>query len=209
MVGVAESGFQRWLTFGSILVLLLTSAFHFYRGAPADGGVYLLVAAVLILNAKKERLDTEARPGNVSGRPFHRWWLIVVLPLLATVVAFLPIGPWLVIVLLGIGGGIMLLGWRLAPKSGAVVNPRTSSPQLRNTALGMGAVVLFLCFWELWMYFTEHLNPAMESTYPPLTDLVEPAFQSTGTRWLLTLLWMTGCLLMIVPHPGSNGRKRS
>lgn len=208
MAGGGGNSFQRWLTCGSILVLLLTSVFHFYRGSPADGGVYLVLAVALILNGRQESTDAKVQRDRHSSSQFHPWWLIVLLPLLATVAALLPLGAWLVVLLLGTGAGIMILGWRIDPKAEAVSNPRMLGPQHRNTALGLCVVVLFLCFWELWMYFTKHLNPELESIYPPLTDLVEPAFQGMSTRWLLTLLWMTGCALLVVPHPRANGRNR-
>lgn len=200
---------QHWLTVGSILVLLLASAFHFYRGAPSDGAVYLVLGLVLIIAERKPSQGGLPGPKeHIVGRA-HRWWLVVLLPALATASAFAPIGGWLVFLLLGVGLVLMVLGWQNPTHTAQLLlRDPVGSHRRRATAIGLCVVVLFLCFWELWMYFTEHLNPSLENSYPPLTDLLEPAFQSTGTRWLLTLLWMTGCALLIAPRtPKVEGKR--
>ncbi|GAA4371509.1 hypothetical protein GCM10023166_20880 [Paeniglutamicibacter cryotolerans] len=125
----------------------------------------------------------------------RRWaWLLV--PGLATILAFQQPGVGLGVALLVLLGAMLALGWR-NPKPSAV---RASGLRLRRSAWAWAAVVLFLCLWELGMYFTARLDPWEESTHPPLSDLIDPLFLVPSSRWLGTVLWVGACAALVWPR---------
>lgn len=192
---------QNRLTVGSLVVLVLAGGFHLGRGAPIDGVTYLALAAIIFLSERHGRKQPERSglrqwPVLTAAGP----WLWVAVVLLGSALAMLPLGTWLAIVLLALGVLMVLLGWSQPTHRTEWEYARRMA--VRRTSLAWSLVVLYLCAWELGMFFSDHYHPQGTSTYPPLTDLVEPAFQQPFTRWLATVVWLGACALALRARRG-------
>lgn len=201
--GSVGAALQSRLTIGSLVVLVLAGGFHLGRGAPIDGVTYLALAAIIFFSERRGRREPD-RAG------LRQWpmltakgpWLWVAVVLLGTALALVPMGTWLAIVLLALGAVMVLLGWwQPALRAEQDTAHRKA---VRRTSLAWSLVVLYLCVWELGMFFSDHYHPQGASTYPPLTDLVEPAFQQPFTRWLATVIWLCACALILRARRGKE-----
>ncbi|GAA1886700.1 hypothetical protein GCM10009715_36030 [Paeniglutamicibacter psychrophenolicus] len=193
---------QSRLTVGSLVVLVLAGGFHLGRGAPIDGVTYLALAGIIFFSERRGSKEPDRaglrrrRPALTAKGP----WLWAAVVLLGTALAMVPMGNGLAAALLALGAVMVLLGWR---------QPALRSEQdhahrkaVRRTSLAWSLVILYLCAWELGMFFSDHYHPQGASTYPPLTDLVEPAFQQPFTRWLATVIWLGASALVLRARRG-------
>ncbi|RAN74842.1 hypothetical protein B5P43_27575 [Bacillus sp. SRB_336] len=97
-----------------------------------------------------------------------------------------------------VGAAMLLVAWPNPPRP-----PGRPGPRVRRAAYGWAGVVLFLCIWELGTYFIDRFSPGGEAVFPPLTDLLQPLFDSDSSRWIMTALWLVACgsLLRVVRRP--------
>ena len=88
-----------------------------------------------------------------------------------------------------------------APAEAARAEP--APRRLRRAAWCWGAVLLFLCLWELGSYFIDRFVPADATEFPPLTDLLQPLFDGESSRWFMLMLWLFACgaLVRVVRRP--------
>ncbi|MDQ0093219.1 hypothetical protein [Paeniglutamicibacter psychrophenolicus] len=201
--GRVGSAVQSRLTTGSLAVLVLAGGFHLGRGAPVDGATYLALAAIIFISEhqgskQSERSGLRQWPALTATGP----WLWVAVVLLGTALAMLPLGNGLAIALLALGALMVLLAWRQPARRSRSDHVHRNA--VRRTFLAWSLLVLYLCAWELGMFFSDHYHPQGASTYPPLTDLVEPAFQQPFTRWLATVTWLGACALVLRARRGKE-----
>lgn len=190
-------------TAGSLVIFVLSGGFHLGRGAPIDGAAYLALAAAIFFSERRGRKEPErVGPRWTPPVPATGPWIWVAVVFLGTALAMVPMGNWLAIVLLALGAVMVLLGWRQPEHRPSPEHAHRKA--VRRTSLAWSLVVLYLCAWELGMFFSDHYHPQGASTYPPLTDLVEPAFQQPFTRWLATLIWLGGCALVLRARRGKE-----
>ncbi|WP_113716966.1 hypothetical protein [Arthrobacter dokdonensis] len=97
-----------------------------------------------------------------------------------------------------VGAAMLLVAWPNPPRP-----PGRPAPRVRRAAYWWAGVVLFLCIWELGTYFIDRFSPGGEAVFPPLTDLLQPLFDSDSSRWFMTALWLVACgtLLRVVRRP--------
>lgn len=177
----------------------MAGLFHLGRCAPIDGIIYLALAAALAVAGHLEK-----RPRSRPGRRRHRLRtpggtaLGILVVAAATGLALVPVGPVLAVLLLAVGGLMAAAGWPQPVKRQTAARPRGRA--MRRTAYAWSLLVLFLCGWELGMFFDDHFRPAGQADHPPLTDVVEPLFAQPVARWLLTVLWLAGCVLAARAH---------
>lgn len=136
-------------------------------------------------------------------RALPRWfWAAVaaaVGALSLAVVVFAPASSTGIPAVVGLVGAAMLLvAWPNPPRP-----PGRPAPRVRRAAYWWAGVVLFLCIWELGTYFIDRFSPGGEAVFPPLTDLLQPLFDSDSSRWFMTALWLVACgtLLRVVRRP--------
>ena len=120
--------------------------------------------------------------------------------MVGTGLAVVPLGVPLALAVLG--ALMVLVGWKQPMRRPAVACIHRKAA--RRSAYAWSALVLFLCAWELGMFFSDHFQPGGQRTYPPLTDLVEPLFQQPFTRWILAVLWLWCCALVVRPRHGTK-----
>ncbi len=197
----------------------MTAGFHFYRGVPVDGWIFLGAGIVLgadvgVAHARMpEAMSTRWKPIRPGRGPL----LVSVLAGIGAmvVVAVVPPGSPGIPAVLGIVGAAMLvLAWPensqpKGPRERGATRPNRASTShhadvpVRRAAWWWGAVLLFLALWELGSYFTDELDPAEAPAVPPLTDLLQPLFDSDASRWLMMLVWLGACasLLRVARRP--------
>ncbi len=204
-----------------LLILFITAGFHFYRGVPVDGWIFLSAGLVLgadtaFLHVRRQPAHLaagEGRPPRMSGRALV-WTMLAVGVGAAVVVVLAPPGSLGIPAVVGLVGVAMLLvAW---PQSRSPARPRTGdaaqqaggraarepgtgevhahAPKpLRRAAWWWAAVLLFLALWELGNYFADMLDPAGAWAFPPLTDLLQPLFDNDASRWLMMIVWLAAC----------------
>ncbi|WP_125611203.1 hypothetical protein [Specibacter cremeus] len=215
-----------WASAPWIAVLFLTAVFHFYRGVPADGWIYLVVGVLLALDLALDRAFGRARRRGTRAATRHatpvtapyrvsRW-------VVAGAAAFVAAVVWAVVVwepaagtgipfVVPLAGLVMLvLAWpqnipaaqsppslRAAPPPGPATAGSQPRRRVRRAAYLWSGVVLFLCIWELGTYFIDRFVPDGEVTYPQLSDLLGPLFAADSSRWFMTALWLVACAAMV------------
>lgn len=196
-----------WLSTPWIAILLVTGVFHLYRGVPVDALVFLSAGAVLAIDTAV-RHARGRRPGRGAvelraDRTLPRWfWAAVaaaVGALSLAVVVLAPASSTGIPAVVGLVGAAMLLvAWPDPPRP-----PGRPAPRVRRAAYWWAGVVFFLCIWELGTYFIDRFSPGGEARFPPLTDLLQPLFDSDSSRWFMTALWLVACgtLLRVVRRP--------
>lgn len=185
-----------------VAILFITAGFHFHRGVPLDGWIFMGVATVLgidLLTARLYRSPAAGQPGTGPGKqpqvPAVALRLILALAAAgATAVAVLaPLDSPGIAAVVGVLGALLLvLAWPQAARSA-----QGNSKAMQRAAWWWGAVLLFLALWELGSYFTDELDPAVAPAVPPLTDLLQPLFDGAATRWLMVLLWLAACAALL------------
>ncbi len=177
-------------------ILLVTGAFHFYRGAPVDAVVYLAVAAALIVDAL----------GWLRGAPSFR-----LPPTAATIGVSVVLGALLVIsprhgvvdgvVVTGIGLTVLPLAWSGVPR-GTGRRGRTDETAIRRTALAWALLGVGGCLWEVASFLLGLPGPAAEYAHPALSDLLDPFIEWAPGRILFVAAWLAGGIALL-----SRGRR--
>lgn len=173
-----------------VAILTVTGGFHFYRGAPVDGAIFVGAALVLVADAlgwlRFAPLDRERHP---------RTLVLVVLIVVATLVlAIAPLyGGVETAVMVAIGIALMPIVW---PQPG----PSASAPppdSVRRAAIAWSAIAVAGASWEIGSYFLSVPSPEAEFEHPPLSDLIDPLVASPFTRLALIALWLIGGYALI------------
>jgi hypothetical protein len=168
-----------------IAILFLTGVFQFYRGAVADGIVFLAMAAALLVG--------ETGILNRFDRPHWRPRRIVVIIALVIAAAVLVLTPrhgladGVVVVASGVL--VFVVAWPNPPDSDA--QPDAWSTRLTRSAAAWAIIGIAFCIWELGMYFLG-LNAAGRTEFPALSDLLDPILDNPIGRLLAVVAWLAG-----------------
>jgi len=166
-----------------VVILVLTAGFQFYRGAVADGIVFLAMAVALIVDltgifpAFKSR---EWRPSRII--------TVLVLAGAAAVLALTPRhGLPDEIVLIVSGVLVFLVAW----PDHEVAEKEWNARMRRTAALWAGVGIAF-CLWELTMYFLGTYVDSGRNAFPALSDLLDPLLQNPVGRVIFVAAWLLG-----------------
>jgi hypothetical protein len=194
---------SKWLSIPWIAILALTATFHFYRGVPIDGWIFLTLAVALAGDRvrKSRTIRRTVAPEHSNAPTRARMWLVggtlaAVTVLVWAVLLLAPQTSIGVPAVVGMVGVVMLIvAWPDPP----VAAPRAAGQRrrVRRAAYWWSGVVLFLCLWELGTYFIDRFAPTDEGIYPPLTDLLAPLFTDASSRWFMTALWLVACVALL------------
>lgn len=160
--------------------MLLAGGFHFYRGAPVDGCVFVGAGVLAAADARTQRRRPAPQP------PPRK----VVLPAVLTLSVLLAVAPLnsvltgVVLVLLGLAAlGVALAGSDRPPGSGW----RWRRPSA--TGLAWTLIALAACLLELTVYFLGERRDAAEAV-PALSDLLQPLVDGSIWRAVLVAGWL-------------------
>jgi hypothetical protein len=181
------------------IILIITGCFHLFRGAIADGVIFLAVAVALIADGAG---DFRFGRAPAPGRPPR------VVLVLAAAVAGVPLllaplfGIVDLFVLLAVGVATFVIAWpdsSLSPGD----SDAARAPARRRAAVLWAWVALTLCVWELAAYLLGRPSAAAAYAFPPLSDLMDPAVASPFWRITLVVGWLAGgaALLRRGRHP--------
>jgi hypothetical protein len=168
-----------------IAILFLTGVFQFYRGAVADGIVFLAMAAALLVGETGilNRFD------RLYWRP-RRVVVIIALVIAAAVLVLTPrhgLADGAVVVASGVL--VFVVAWPNPPVSDT--QPDAWSTRLTRSALAWAIIGIAFCIWELGMYFLG-LNAAGRTEFPALSDLLDPILDNPIGRLLAVVAWLAG-----------------
>lgn len=167
-------------------ILFLTGAFHFFRGAPVDGVIFLLAGLALTTDAL-----------GLLGRPLTSWRLsarvAVPLGLLAGVIlAAAPrygVADTVTVSLLGL---ILLPAVWPQPDASPADDEQRETAGIRRAGILWSCVGVVGCLWEVLAYFLGLPSVAAEYTHPPLSDLIGPLLDTMPGRAICVALWLLG-----------------
>lgn len=166
-----------------ILILALTGGFQFYRNAIADGTVFLVMAAALIV----AQIPAFRRLSEYRWQP-RRVVVVIALAVAAAVLILTPrhgFADGLVIIASGIL--VFVVAWPNPPTDETADN--TWTPRMRRSALAWAILGIVFCLWELAMYFLG-LGQTGRLQYPALSDLLDPALNNPFERAIFVVLWL-------------------
>ncbi|MCX7522257.1 hypothetical protein OSC27_08200 [Microbacterium sp. STN6] len=174
-------------------ILLLTGGFHFYRGVPADGVIF--VAAGLAVLADSAGLLGAPRSGAVlTGRVAAPVAVVAGL-----VLVFAPrYSPADAVTLAALGVASLVLVWPepagLPTDDGTGVAEQALDTRrsVRRTGVLWSIVGVAGCLWELSAYFLGLPSATAEFAHPPLSDIVGPLLDSVAGRALCVAVWFIG-----------------
>lgn len=177
----------------AIVILGITGLFHFYRGAPVDGVVFLGVCCWLAV--------TETRaPALVVDELDHPWprrsgvWTLVLLTAVLTIAPRYGRVDALVVGLLGIAAVVVA-----ATRGDAAV------PVRRGPAWPYAVVGLVAALNELTAYLLQ-TSPAADWRHPAFSDVMDPVFAWPPSRALLVLIWLAVGLWLLRTMPARAPR---
>ncbi len=184
----ARSGFitrVAWVT-----ILALTAIFHFIRGAPADGAIFLIAALVLALDAfgwvRIAPFDRERHP--------RRLLFVVLIGVAAIVLGLAPLYGGVESV------GVVAIGIALIPMvwpQPRIPTRRARPDAVRRAAIAWSTVAVLGCLWEIGAFFLSRTSPTGVWDFPPLSDLLDPLIASPVTRLALVVAWLAGGYALI------------
>jgi hypothetical protein len=177
-------------------ILGLTSCFQFFRGAPADGAVFLAAALALTLDTLGA-----LRFAHTARMPRR----LVAFSVGAIIVALLTLLPRYSfadgVIIAGIGLTLIPFAWP-NPLVERVRVPGTADPRaeaasawprpLRRAAILWSALGVALCLWELGSFFLGMPSAEAEFAHPPLSDLIGPVLDNPLARAAGAALWLAG-----------------
>jgi hypothetical protein len=174
-----------------IVILILTGGFQFYRGAVADGCVFIAMAVALVLDltgAFPAFRSREWRPSRII--------TVLVLAGAAAVLALTPRhGLPDEIVLIVSGVLVFLVAWPdHEPRSGEAETAAEVfwTARMRRTAALWAGVGIAFCLWELSMYFLGTYVDTGRDAFPALSDLLNPLLQNPVGRVIFVAAWLLG-----------------
>ncbi|MDQ1569505.1 MAG: hypothetical protein QOF79_179 [Actinomycetota bacterium] len=164
--------------------MVLTGSFQFYRGAVADGIVFIALAVALIADSLGWLPRFRARE-----RKLPRLILVLALAVAAAVLALTPrhgIADGIVLAISGIL--VLIVAW---PDQPATSSTRWTRRMARSAYL-WAALGIAVCLWELTMYFLGSFQPTGRTDFPALSDLLDPLLQHPVARILFAAAWLLG-----------------
>ncbi len=172
-----------------IAILVLIGGFQLFRGAITDAAVFLALAVALVA-------DTIGWLPAIRRRESRLPWIVVVIALVvaAAVLVLTPrhgLGDQLVLIASGLL--VLIVVWPSAPSG--TVSPMTA--RLARTAALWAAVGIALCLWELAMYLLGTFLPGGRTSFPALSDLLNPLIDSPAGRIVFVVAWLLGGVALL------------
>lgn len=171
-----------------IAICAICGAFQIFRGAPLDGGFFLVAALILLVDAAGF-LNTI---GQYRVPTVPRAFLVGVLLVVVVVVGLDPIAaPATAVTVLLVGACSMVVAWTNSARAPfSFQRHATSRRALRRAAVTWSLVGVALCLWEMSAFLLGMSSPEAAYDHPPLTDLIEPVIATTWGRCVGCALWL-------------------
>jgi hypothetical protein len=166
-------------------ILILTGSFQLYRGAFADGIVFLAMGLALIVGETGilSRLDGKAL------RP-RRLIVAIMFAIDAIVLVLTPRHGYADGVVIAASGALVLIvAWPNELATDQAKDPW--SPRLTRAAVAWTILGIAFCLWELAMYFLGYGQDG-RTAFPALSDILDPVLDNPIGRILGAAAWLAG-----------------
>jgi hypothetical protein len=169
-----------------IPIAIIIGLVHFFRGAIADGVVFVSIGLALAVAGIRDRRKP-APPATLAPRrpPGLRWLALGAVGCLGYGVLVGQWAPGSVPAMLAVivpGVLILPLAWRVGPVSGA---PRPGAGRW-----AWGVVVVLACLWELNSFLRQPDPRTASYDHPTLSAILTPVFESPAVRSVLLAVWL-------------------
>lgn len=168
-----------------ILILALTSTFHFWRDAPSEGLVFA-AAAFALCGVVLWGWGGTRRMGSALG-----WWLIGAIAVLGALAILLPNQSALMQVVVGaIGVAAFPFAWG----GGSRARSPEGGPSrvAKRTTVIWASLLVLLCVWELSAFALGEPSAAASDAHPTISSLLEPQLTAEPVRAILIGAWIAG-----------------
>lgn len=184
-----------------IAILVICGSFQIYRGAPVDG-VFFLGAGLALL------ADAAGWLGALDSYRLPRVRRAVAVTLGVIVVAIITFAPqWGLadLVVVGVvGATALIVAWRNDDTSAMQTPEERSADEssalqraMRRSAVLWAAAGIFLCLWELFMFFLARPSAAAEAAHPVLSDLIDPIAANPLGRAVCAAVWIVSGVALL------------
>lgn len=197
-----------WSTSATLWIITLSvmAVFQFWRGAPIDGVIFALIAAIVIVErvARTRRPPSPAAAGDpdvaaaegTPARPTDRCRLVIVLAIAVAAGIVIVVAPRTgavsISLVAALGVGALALVWNHAPR------PTARTPHSRHrTRIAWASLGITLCVWEALAYILSVVVPRGWIGFPTVSLLLEPAVDFDPTRALLTVIWLAAGVWLV------------
>ncbi|MBB5633659.1 hypothetical protein BKA04_001882 [Cryobacterium mesophilum] len=162
------------------LVVIVTALFHFFRGAPVDGALFLIIAILLLadgmgwvrLRVPDVRLPSLA---TLAGCAVVLGTLLVLAPRHGVVEG---------LIVSAIGVFVLVVSWDAAG------GPSEHTRPLRNAIILFTAVGVIGCLIEVTSYLLGLRSPEAMFEHPSISLLLDPYVDTLAGRIVFTGLWL-------------------
>lgn len=170
-------------------VLTIMAVFQLWRGAWVDGGIFVVLVAVLIIDRLTHgRIRILRRPINPP-----KWVIFAALGVLGTVLVFTPrAGTWDLVALVLIGVVVLVVAWVPTPKRRELPDEAHRRSSAWWTAFGVA-----FCVWEACAYIFSTRIPGLEDAFPTVSVLLDPVLSWTPSRAAFVVLWLWGGVILL------------
>lgn len=186
---------RRWLRDDApwIAILCLTSGFQFFRGAPADGAVFVAAALALALDSLGllRFLGSARFPRAAVGYTIGAAIVVVIAALPRFSIAA-------GVIVAGVGLAVIPFAWSDPARHSAPRRPQGSreagSPPraIRRAAILWSGLAVALCLWEMTAFFLGMPSAAAQYAHPALSDVIMPLLGNPLSLGAGTALWLLG-----------------
>jgi hypothetical protein len=170
-----------------LVILVLIGSVQWFRGQPFDTTLFLVAAAVLLIDAFGYLRWRVRSPRATHG---------VVIAVVAVIGVVLLTAPRH-----GVLDGVTLvvLGLLVLPFAWASRPQASFTPAVRRAAFAWAVVVVAACVWELVNFIWGRVAPEQSSDHPSISDLLDPALDVVIWRGLFLVVWLGIGLLLVRP----------
>jgi hypothetical protein len=168
-----------------ILIAIIAGLFHFGRGVPVDGFVFVTIGIGLVIFELRDRYTPPELITRTVEPLSTSWFLlgaVVCLAYGAIVGQWNPASPGMIIAIVLPGLLILPLAWRVGP-------PHPAGGAGRGKWVWAGVLVL-VCLWEL-ISFLSQSDPQVDNyDHPTLSAIVNPLFSFSAVRMVVLVVWL-------------------
>ena len=169
----------RWWASRPFLIIIVAGGFHFGRGAPVDGAVFLATAAALAFAETRPVPAPDLRlPGVVTMAALPLGWVIS---------TWRP-GTVPVAVAVALTGPPMLYL--------ALATPQPRATEVRPGWWLWALTGVLVCLWELTQFLLQPDARTSSWDHPTLSAVLDPLFQPGPGRALLVIVWLACGVLL-------------
>ena len=170
-------------------VLSIMAVFQLWRGAWVDGGIFVALLAVLIVDTLSGgRIALVRRPVML-----RRTTIVMSAAVVAAVLIVAPRhGIVVMVTMVMVGVAVAILAWPATPDR----DRRPDRAYARSSTLFSLVGALF-CLWEAFAYILSNTLPGFNDAFPTISVLLDPVVGDAAGRTFFVIVWVVAGLALI------------